>query len=186
MAHIRTIAYDEATGRLLEVYDELIKKRGKIAGIHKIQSLRPESIVKHMDLYLEIMFSRSELSRAEREMMAVVVSIANGCSYCQAHHEAALRHYVKDEQKIKAIVDPNRFHELSARETALCHCARRLTLEPQIHEKRDFTTDLKLQGLSDHAILDATLVVAYFNFVNRMALALGVATNAEEAGGYRY
>jgi uncharacterized peroxidase-related enzyme len=186
MAHIRTIAYDEATGRLLEIYDELIKKRGKIAEVHKIQSLRPESIVKHMDLYLEIMFSQSELSRAEREMMAVVVSATNGCSYCKAHHQAAFRHYVKDELKITAIGDPTHYHELSEREAVLCHFARRLTLEPQIHENGDFTTELKLKGFSDQAILDATLVVAYFNFVNRMALALGVETNAEEAGGYKY
>lgn len=46
--------------------------------VSPIQSLRPESIVEHIDLYLEIMFSKSELSRAEREMMAVVVTV---CRY---------------------------------------------------------------------------------------------------------
>jgi uncharacterized peroxidase-related enzyme len=81
MARIRTISHAEATGRLKEIYGQLIQNRGKLAEVHQIQSLRPESIIKHMELYMEIMFSRSELSRAEREMMAVVVSVANGCAY---------------------------------------------------------------------------------------------------------
>jgi hypothetical protein len=76
MAFIKTIEQNEATGRLKEIYDDLIQKRGQLAEVHKIQSLRPESIVKHIDLYMEIMFSKSELSRAEREMMAVITSVS--------------------------------------------------------------------------------------------------------------
>ena len=34
-----------------------------------------------MGLYREIMFGRSELSRADREFLAVVVSRANDCHY---------------------------------------------------------------------------------------------------------
>ena len=82
MARIRVIKHKEADGRLKEIYDELIKQRGKIADVHTIQSLRPESIVAHMDLYMEIMYTKSELSRAEREMMAVIVSVSNNCEYC--------------------------------------------------------------------------------------------------------
>lgn len=77
MSRIQLIPPEEATGRLKEIYDEIVEKRGKLADVHTIQSLRPESIVAHMDLYLEIMFSKSELTRAEREMVVVVVSVAN-------------------------------------------------------------------------------------------------------------
>jgi len=34
--------------------------------------------------------------------------------------------------------------------------------------------------------LDATLVISYFNFVNRMVLGLGVAPDEDEIGGYNY
>ena len=34
-------------------------------------------------------------------------------------------------------------------------------------------------------ILDLSLVTAYFNFVNRIALGLGVAFTAEELSGYK-
>jgi uncharacterized peroxidase-related enzyme len=186
MARIKTILYGEATGRLKEIYDALISKRGKLADIHQIQSLRPESIVKHMELYMEIMFTRSELSRARREMIAVVVSVANGCTYCRAHHEMALRHYVKDDEKIQAVIDHKKFSALNDQDAALCYFARQLTLNPQSHEKENFTRSLKKAGFSDAAILDAVLVVAYFNFVNRIALSLGLGVSEDEIAGYNY
>jgi len=39
----------------------------------------------------------------------------------------------------------------------------------------------KNKGLSDEAILDASLVISYFNFVNRMALSLGVTLEEDGA-----
>lgn len=93
MSRIKVISYEEATSKLKEIYDESILKRGKLADVHKIQSLRPESIVAHMNLYMEIMYSPSELSRAERELIGTVVSIANGCKYCIKHHAEVLNHY---------------------------------------------------------------------------------------------
>ncbi len=186
MARIKTIDYPESTGRLKEIYDEIILKRGKLAEVHKIQSLRPESIIHHMDLYLEIMFSRSELSRAEREMMAVIVSVANGCDYCRLHHSEALNHYWKSDDKITRLIED--FHQagLSQREILLCGFARKLTEKPEIFNDPASLVDLKNLPLSYSAILDATLVVAYFNFVNRIVLALGVESSAEEVQGYRF
>ena len=67
MPRIKVIEHSDATGKLKEIYDGLTKSRGKLADVHKIQSLRPKSITAHMDLYMEIMYSRSELSRVERE-----------------------------------------------------------------------------------------------------------------------
>ncbi len=53
MARIKVIEPCDATGRLKEIYDGITARRGKLAEVHKIQSLRPESIVNHMDLYVE-------------------------------------------------------------------------------------------------------------------------------------
>ena len=183
MSKIKVIQPEEAKGRLLEIYTDLLTKRGKLAEVHKIQSLRPESIVKHIDLYMEIMFSKSELSRAEREMMAVVVSAANNCSYCQIHHAEALNNYWKNQEKVEQFRVEYTSVKLTEKETTLCEYAKRLTLFPS----KDFSLveKLKTNGLSDSAILDATLVIAYFNFVNRIVLGLGVSLE-ENAGGYKY
>ena len=186
MSNIKVIPYEQATGRLKEIYDELISKRGKLAEVHTIQSLRPESIVKHIDLYLEIMFSKSELSRAEREMMAVVVSVANGCGYCQVHHAEALLHYWKDENKVGLLRTDFTAAGLSEKELSLCEFAHTLTLNPANGKESDFTAPLRASGFSDSAILDATLVVAYFNFVNRIVLALDVKLETDSGTGYKY
>ncbi|MFT5822030.1 MAG: putative peroxidase-related enzyme [Crocinitomix sp.] len=186
MANIDVINYEDSTGRLREIYDDLIGKRGKLADVHTIQSLRPESIVKHIDLYLEIMFTKSELSRAKREMIAVVVSVANNCEYCQLHHVTALNHYWKSDAKIAELKAGFEEMKISAEELALCHYAKTLTLNPGKANSENLTQPLKDSGLSDSAILDATLVISYFNFVNRIVLSLGVSTDSEEVDGYNY
>ena len=185
MAKIKVIQYQEAEGRLREIYDELIKKRGKLAEVHKIQSLRPESIVKHMDLYLEIMFSKSDLTRAEREMMAVVVSSANQCAYCQIHHAEALINYWKDEKKVRQLSQDYTKLNLNKLDILLCDFAKELTIRPGEPEK-DIISKLKGEGMSDEALLDATLVISYFNFVNRIVLALQAEYTEEESTGYKY
>ncbi len=186
MSRIQVIPPEEATGRLKEIYDEIIEKRGKLADVHTIQSLRPESIVAHMDLYLEIMFSRSELSRAEREMIAVVVSVANGCEYCQLHHTQALNHYWKDEERIQQLRIGYEKAALNRRELALAGFANLLTITPEAYKNEKYLQPLTKAGLSDKALLDATLVIAYFNFVNRIVLALGLEASEKEMQGYQY
>jgi uncharacterized peroxidase-related enzyme len=185
MSKIKVIQHEEATGRLKEIYDELVRSRGKLADVHKIQSLRPESIVKHMELYMEIMFTKSELSRAEREMIAVVVSAANKCEYCQIHHALALNHYWKNDEKIAALRKHSSFEGITPREDVLITYASELTLNPGSYLNQPLNK-MKEVGLTDSAILDATLVVSYFNFVNRIVLSLGVELEADKGGGYKY
>ncbi len=186
MSRIKVIQENEATGRLSEIYNEIIQKRGKLAEVHKIQSLRPESIVKHMELYLEIMFTKSELSRPDREMMAIIVSVNNGCEYCKMHHSEALNHYWKNDRRISELVDNFNNASLDNRQIILCDYARSLTLEPGKFTEDLFVNKFKSVGLSDSGILDATLVIAYFNFVNRIVMALGLEIDTEELKGYKF
>lgn len=185
MPHIPVIDLADATGELKEIYEELIQSRGKLAEVHKIQSLNPRSIVNHMDLYLTIMFGRSPLKRVQREMMAVVVSRANQCPYCQVHHAEAVQHYWKDAARVEALRKDFRSVELKEQDRLLCAYAEKLTLEPAAETQQQFFEPLRNTGLSDRGILDATLVISYFNFVNRMVLGLGVVLE-ENPGGYAY
>ena len=81
VAHLRLIEVDEATGQLRVEYDAAIGRAGKVFNIVKAMSLRPEVLREAMGLYRAIMFGPSELERAERELLAVVVSNANDCHY---------------------------------------------------------------------------------------------------------
>ncbi len=186
MAFINVIEPEDADGRLLEVYDDLLKSRGKIAEVHKIQSLNPESIVNHMDLYLTIMFGKSPLKRYQREMMAVVVSKANNCEYCQTHHSTALNHFWKDDAKTALLKEDYTQVALSEEDAAWCDLAWNTTKHPGVIDHQQQMMPLKQLGVADRAILDAILVISYFNFVNRIVLGLGVHLEKDMGVGYKY
>ena len=79
MAWIKMIEPLEATGELKQEYDAAEERAGKVFNILKVQSLNPPALQASMQLYRATMFGPSGLSRAEREMLATVVSWANHC-----------------------------------------------------------------------------------------------------------
>lgn len=81
MAWIRTVSDEEATGLLKKEYDEAIKRAGKVFHIVRMFSLNPRALQDTLALYRTVMFGKSDLSRAEREMIATVVSKENRCHY---------------------------------------------------------------------------------------------------------
>ncbi len=82
MAWIETVSPERADGLLKRLYDAAISRAGKIFNINRIQSLRPKVLRCSTQLYLELMHSPvGSLSRAQREMIATVVSSFNGCHY---------------------------------------------------------------------------------------------------------
>ncbi|HEX3256855.1 MAG TPA: carboxymuconolactone decarboxylase family protein [Gaiellaceae bacterium] len=81
MPNLRLIEEGESTGALKAEYDAAIARAGKVFNIVKAMSLNVDTLRASMDLYRAVMFGRSELSRAERELLAVVVSCTNDCHY---------------------------------------------------------------------------------------------------------
>jgi alkylhydroperoxidase family enzyme len=81
MAHLRLIREEEATGELRDEYDAAVGRAGKVFNIVKAMSLNPAVLGASMGLYRAVMFGPSELARAERELLAVVVSCVNDCDY---------------------------------------------------------------------------------------------------------
>src|SRR6056297_3644174 len=179
MPYIKTIEPGDATGELKEIYENLVQTRGKLAEIHKIQSLNPEALTAHMDLYMAVMFGKSHLKRYQREMLGVVVSAANKCDYCINHHEQALLAYWKDEEKTRLLTDDRQALSLPEADRLLCELAQQLTLNSHSSYKTEILKLMEI-GLSDRTVLDAVQVIAYFNFVNRMVLGLGVTFSEEE------
>ena len=183
MSWITEIDAEEAGEKLAAVYAELIKKRGKISNILKVHSLNPDALGNHLDLYMTIMFGKSGLSRAEREAIAVVVSAANDCAYCVSHHVEALRRYIKDEETLEMLASADGLETLEPRLSNIVRHADKLTSAPSAMTEIDLG-ELRAVGLSDSDILDLTLIVSYFNFVNRIALGLGVSFSDDEMSGY--
>ena len=185
MAWIKTIDESDAKGDLKQVYNSLKEKRGKVANILKIQSLLPKTMNDHMNLYTDIMFNKSSISREEKELIAVVVSTINNCPYCKNHHAEALNYYWKDKEKINELMKSLDYHQFSLKTQSILSYAEKLTKTPDKVKESDIIK-LKENRLTDKEILEIALIVAYFNFVNRMALGLHVEFTEEEMRGYKY
>ena len=81
MPHVHVLDYEETSGIARREYDSAQRRAGRIWNIVSIQSQLPEVMRDSMRLYQSIMFGPSPLTRAQREMIAVVTSDANDCHY---------------------------------------------------------------------------------------------------------
>jgi alkylhydroperoxidase family enzyme len=81
MAWIKQIPEEEATGLLKEQYDAALKRAGRVFNIVRVMSLNAPLMRDSMAFYITLMKGPSPLRRAQREMIATVVSAEVGCHY---------------------------------------------------------------------------------------------------------
>lgn len=72
---------------------------------------------------------------------------------------------------------------MDAKDRALLQFARRLNDTPGEMSSADIES-LRAAGFADQNIFDAVVIVAYFNFMNRIADGLGVVPEAEKQESY--
>jgi uncharacterized peroxidase-related enzyme len=81
MAYIPMLDDEDAPEDLRQMYARMTPPGTPLDNILRVHSLNPKSLQVHYDLYKVLMYGPSDLSRAEREMIAVVVSRVNDCHY---------------------------------------------------------------------------------------------------------
>ena len=81
MAWIDLKPLADATGLLRAEYDAALARAGRVWHIIRLKSLNPSAMKHSTALYGALMHGPSPLTRAQREMLAVVVSRANHCHY---------------------------------------------------------------------------------------------------------
>jgi alkylhydroperoxidase family enzyme len=81
MAWIEVISLKATKGLLKREFDTALQRAGRIWNIVRIMSLNPRVLKSSMAFYGALMHGPSPLSRGQREMLAVVVSVANECYY---------------------------------------------------------------------------------------------------------
>jgi uncharacterized peroxidase-related enzyme len=131
-----------------------------------------------MGFYNELMLGDSALSKLEREMVAVVVSSANRCYYCQVAHGQAVRELSGDPVLGEQLVMNYRAAQLPKRQRAMLDFAWKLTSTPAEIVEADRAA-LRRAGLGEREIWDLASVAAFFNFSNRIATAVDMLPNEE-------
>jgi uncharacterized peroxidase-related enzyme len=96
-----------------------------------------------------------------------------------------LQHYWKNSEKVNGIIRDFQTSKLPEKMKAMLNYVAMLTNSPQDVKKEDIEK-LRNFGFTDRDILDINLIASYFNFVNRIALGLGVEFSKNEINGYIY
>lgn len=81
MPYIRQVSDEEATGGVKRELDKAYKRAGRVWNIVRIMTPNAEAMRTSMSFYIALMYAESPLTRAQREMLAVIVSRANHCRY---------------------------------------------------------------------------------------------------------
>ena len=81
MSWIEQIRPGDATGLLKKLYDDAIRRGGRVWGIVQVMSLNPPVLRDSMSFYTSVMKGDSPLSRVQRELLATVVSSELNCRY---------------------------------------------------------------------------------------------------------
>ncbi len=80
MAWIKVIDEKQADGYVKAVYSEAIRRLGFVPNIVSIHSLSPQSL-RAFSEFSKLLFSPRSLSRAQKDMIGIVVSAINRCHY---------------------------------------------------------------------------------------------------------
>ena len=81
MAWIKTVSDEEASGSIARFFEAARQRAGRVFNIVRIMSPNPAVLRASLGFYRESMFGDSPLSRAQRELLATVVSKTNECEY---------------------------------------------------------------------------------------------------------
>ena len=128
--------------------------------------------------YNQLMLGEGELSKLEREMVAVVVSSENKCFYCLVAHGAAVRVLSGDPMLGEHLVMNYRSARLDKRQRAMLDFASHLTRSPATVTE-EHTQALRDAGFSDRAIWDISNLIGFYNMSNRVAIASDMQPNTE-------
>lgn len=175
MSWIPSVDPGQAPESVRPIYERIRGRSSadRVANVWQIQGHHAAALAAAFDHYCALMDDPSPLTQAQAELIALVVSATNGCGYCVAHHGPRLARVLGDPALALAVARDYREANLPARDRVLLDAAVALTCEPS-ERKREDVERLREYGFGDDAILRATQITAYYNFINRVVSALGV------------
>jgi uncharacterized peroxidase-related enzyme len=163
---------------LQKLFGRARERLGFVPNVFRAYAFRPDRLRAWFSHYRQLHEPTEHLSAAEREMIAVVVSMANQCLYCLVAHTAALRDHLGDAVLAERIALDYRRAVLDDRQRAILDYATKLTERPVDCDERDLEGLLAV-GLTREEAWDVAEVASMYNFTNRMAAATGMLPNEE-------
>lgn len=172
------IKRDALDPQIQAYFNKCDEKLGFVPNVLRAFSHNEQKLQNFMAFYDELMLGESELSKLEREMIAVAVSAVNRCFYCLVAHGAAVRRLSGDPKLGELLVMNYRVAELSDRQRVMLDFAVKLTERPHKIVEAD-RQKLRNHEFSEQGIWDISAVASFFNLSNRMASATDMQPNEE-------
>ncbi len=165
---------DDMKQRILEVQE----KAGFVPNVFLALAHRPEEFRAFFAYHDALMEKNSGLSLAEREMIVVTTSGANGCQYCVIAHGAVLRIRAKNPLIADQVAINYRKADITAREKAMLDFAMKVCDSGAEVDDSDYES-LHAHGFSDEDIWDIGAITAFFGLSNRLVNVTGMRPNDE-------
>ncbi len=141
-------------------------------GVGDIFMRDSELYLPFVQLLNNVMSKESELSKAQKEMIALYSSHLNGCHYCVDSHSCVLISLKTDEDLVRSLANGST-GVMDDKLRAVFKFANKLTLEPGNVSGTDIDA-MRSAGWSDQSVEDTICVVSTFAFLNRLADGFGL------------
>lgn len=165
-------------------FDLCQEKLGMVPNVLTAYAFNETKLRAFTEMYNDLMLGDSNLTKLEREMIAVVVSSVNKCFYCLTAHGAAVRQLSGNPILGEQMVMNYRAAQLEPKQKAMLDFTEQLTESPESIEEDDREI-LREAGWSDRDIWDIASVAAFFNMTNRVAAATDMHPNDEYHSQFR-
>lgn len=172
MTRIPTVKAEAAEGQVKEILDEIRKAFGMIPNLFLTYAHHPPLLEANWHKVKKVMME-GDLSRKNKEAIALLVSQDNGCKYCVAAHSGALKSIGVSDDEIKNIAENLDEADFSPMEKALIRFARKANSAPNAVSNQDFQ-DVKATGAEDAQIIEALGVMEVFTAFNKFLDTLDV------------
>jgi uncharacterized peroxidase-related enzyme len=172
MPFVTEIDETQANAPLRELYGKIENSLGFIPHYFKSLGAMPQVIEAQL-LLNDAIITDGALSKTVKEQIGVVVSAINTALYCVTFHMELLRRFGVEKTLARKLTSDYENAAVETNVKALLRFADKLTRHPEDIEEADIET-LKNAGWNDAAVRETVLTVAYFSFVNRVSLGLGL------------
>ena len=160
------------------LYAKCREKLGFVPNVFLAYQWRPSRLAAWMNHFDAVMEPTESLPAAEREMIAVAVSMANACSYCLVAHGYSVRKLTRDPVNGDLITLDYKRAEVTPRQRAMLDFAMKVSVEASKITEQDFA-DIAAHGFSDDDIWDIAAIAAFFALSNRIANVTAMRPNHE-------
>jgi uncharacterized peroxidase-related enzyme len=172
MAYVNEVEETQADARLREIYRGIEQGFGFVPNYFKALGPLPEVIEAQLRLTAAVM-EDGALTKIQKEQIGLVVSGITSSSYCIFIHMQLLRRFGVEKSLARKLTTDYENAAADAKLKVLFRFADKLTRKPYDIEGADIEA-VRKGGWDDAALRETVLTVAFFNYINRVSLGLGL------------